>query len=113
VKRIVRVNSSGEIVVESSGLPTRPFTEPEGQDPFWTTGIFRRDLFGSGVGIDITVTPELARNIRPRHNTFYYCLLFSWFRRSASRPHLDYPPTNGPLHNGPRYYMSSHQDYGG
>jgi hypothetical protein len=59
VRRIVRVNSSREIVVESSGLPTRPFTGPEGQDPFWTTGIFRRDLFGSGAGVDITVTPEL------------------------------------------------------
>jgi hypothetical protein len=59
VRRIVQVNSSREIVVESSGLPTGPFTGPEGQDPFWTTGIFRRDLFGSGVSIDITVTPEL------------------------------------------------------
>jgi hypothetical protein len=53
------VNSYGEIVVESSGLPTGPFTGLEGQDHFWTTGIFRRDLFGSGAGIDITVTPEL------------------------------------------------------
>jgi hypothetical protein len=58
VRRIVRVNSSRDIVVESSGLPTGPFTGPEGQDPFWTTGIFRRDLFGSGAGVDITVTPE-------------------------------------------------------
>jgi hypothetical protein len=55
------VNSSREIVVQSSGLPTRPFTGPEGQDPFWTTGIFRWDLFGSRTGIDITVTPELPK----------------------------------------------------
>jgi hypothetical protein len=59
------VNSSGEIVVQSSGLPTGPFTGPEGQDPFWTTGIFRQDLFGSGVGIDITVTPELPETSNP------------------------------------------------
>jgi hypothetical protein len=59
VRRIVRVNSSEEIVVESSGLPTRPITGPEGQDPFWTTGIFRWDLFSLGAGIDITVTHEL------------------------------------------------------
>jgi hypothetical protein len=65
VRRIVRVNSSREIVVESSGLPTRPFTGPEGQDPFWTTGIFRRDLFGSGAGIDITVTPEPPKTSDP------------------------------------------------
>jgi hypothetical protein len=57
VRCIVRVNSSGEIIVESSGLPTGPFTGSEGQDPFWTTGIFRWDLFGLGAGVDIIVTP--------------------------------------------------------
>jgi hypothetical protein len=57
----VRVNSSGDIVVRSSGSPTGPFIGPEGQDPFWTTDIFRWDLFGSGAGIDITVTPELPK----------------------------------------------------
>jgi hypothetical protein len=36
---IVQVNSSRDIVVESYGLPTGPFIGPEGQDPFWTTGI--------------------------------------------------------------------------
>jgi hypothetical protein len=58
VRHIVQVNSSREIVIESFGLPTRPFIGPESQDPFWTTGIFRRDLFGSGVGVDINVTPD-------------------------------------------------------
>jgi hypothetical protein len=53
------VNSSKDIVVQSSGLPIGPFIGLEGQDPFWTTGIFRRDLFGSGEGVDITVTRKL------------------------------------------------------
>jgi hypothetical protein len=65
VRRIVQVNSSREIVIESSGLPARPFTRPEGQDPFWSTGIFRRDLFGTGAGVDITVTPELPKTSDP------------------------------------------------
>jgi hypothetical protein len=65
MRRIVRVNSSGEIVVESFGLPTRPFTGSEGQDPFWNTGIFRWDLFGSRTGGDITVTPELPETSDP------------------------------------------------
>jgi hypothetical protein len=55
----VRVNSSRDLVVQSSGSPTRPLIIPEGQDPFWTTGIFIRELFGSGAGVDITVAPEL------------------------------------------------------
>jgi hypothetical protein len=62
---IVRVNSSEDRVVQSSGLPTGPFTGPEGQDPFWTIDIFRWDLFGSGVGVDITVTPELPETSDP------------------------------------------------
>jgi hypothetical protein len=85
VRRIVRVNSSGEIVVESSGLPTRPFTGPEGQDPFWTTGIFRRDLFGSGAGIDITVTPELPETSDPDTIPFTTAYYF---------PGSDAPPTD-------------------
>jgi hypothetical protein len=59
------VNSSRDIVVQSSGLPTGPFIGPEGQDHFWTTSIFRRDLFGSGAGIDIKVTPELPETSDP------------------------------------------------
>jgi putative SOS response-associated peptidase YedK len=45
-RRIVRVNSFRDLVVQSSGSPTGPFIGPEGQDPFWTAGIFRWDLFG-------------------------------------------------------------------
>jgi hypothetical protein len=50
----VWVNSSGDLVVQSSRSPNGP----KGQDPFWTTGIFRRDLFGSRAGVDITIAPE-------------------------------------------------------
>jgi hypothetical protein len=70
------VNSSGDIVVQSSGSPTRPFIGPEGQYPFWTTGIFRRDLFGSRAGIDITIAPELPKtsylDVVPFTTTYYF-----------------------------------------
>jgi len=75
VRRIVRVNSSGDIFVESSGLPTGPFTSPEVKDHFWTTGIFKRDLFGLGAGVDITVTPESPETSDPdaiHFTTAYY-----------------------------------------
>jgi hypothetical protein len=37
----MRVNSSGDLVVVSFGSPTGPFPGLEGQDPFWSVGIFR------------------------------------------------------------------------
>jgi hypothetical protein len=61
----VQVNSSRDLVVQSSGSPTGPFLGPKGQDPFWTTGIFRWDLFGSGAGINIIVSPELCETSDP------------------------------------------------
>jgi hypothetical protein len=42
------LNSSGDLVVVSSGSSVGPFPGIEGQDPFWSMGIFRRDLFGPG-----------------------------------------------------------------
>jgi hypothetical protein len=69
-RRIVLVNSSIDLVVQSSGSPTRPFLGPEGQDTFWTTGIFRRDLFGLGASVDITVTPELPKTSDPDTTPF-------------------------------------------
>jgi hypothetical protein len=51
------VNSSKDLVVLSFGSPNGPFPGPEGQNPFWSTGSFRRDLFGSGASIEITVSP--------------------------------------------------------
>jgi hypothetical protein len=61
----VRVNYFIDLVVQSSGSPTGPFIGPEGQDPFWTTRIFRQDLFGSRAGVDITVAPELPETSDP------------------------------------------------
>jgi hypothetical protein len=61
----VRVNSSRDLVVQFYGSPTRPLIILEGQDPFWTTGIFIRELFGLGAGIDITVAPELLETSDP------------------------------------------------
>jgi hypothetical protein len=97
------VNSSRDIVVESSGLPTRPFTGPKGQDPFWTNGIFRRDLFGSGVGIDITVKPKPPEKSYP--NTIPFTTTY-YFPGSGAQP-ADLIITI-PLQNGPRYYKYSH-----
>jgi hypothetical protein len=75
-RRIVRVNSSRDIVVQSPGSPIEPFIGPEGQDPFCTTGIFKRDLFGSEAGIDITVAPEFPEtsdlDVVPFTTTYYF-----------------------------------------
>jgi hypothetical protein len=79
------VNSSRDIVVQYSILPTRPFLGPEGQDPFWTTGIFRRDLFGLGEGVDIMVTPELLDTSNPDAIPFTTAYYF---------PGTNAPPTN-------------------
>jgi hypothetical protein len=72
----MRVNSSGDLVVLSSGSPTRPFLGPEGQDPFWTYGIFIWDLFGSGAGVDITVSPAFPKisnlDAVPFTTTYYF-----------------------------------------
>jgi hypothetical protein len=61
----MRVNSSRDLVVVSYGSPTRPFPGLEGQDPFWSTGIFRRDLFGVGPGIEITISPTFLKTYDP------------------------------------------------
>jgi hypothetical protein len=69
------VNFSRDLVVQSSGSPTGPFIGPEGKDPFWTTRIFRQDLFGLGTGIDIVVTLELPETSNPStvpFTTAYY-----------------------------------------
>jgi hypothetical protein len=43
-RRFMRANSSGDLIVVYYGSPTGPGD----QDPFWSTGVFRRDLFGPG-----------------------------------------------------------------
>jgi hypothetical protein len=66
----MQVNSSGDLVVLSSGSPTRPFLGPKGQDPSWSTGVFRRDLFGSGSGVEITVSPAFPKTSNPDAQPF-------------------------------------------
>ena len=61
----MRVNYSGDLVVVSSGSPIGPFLGIEGQDPFWSMGIFRWDLFGVGSGVEITVSPVFPETSNP------------------------------------------------
>ena len=61
----MRLNSSGDLVVTSSGSPVGPFPGIEGQDPFCSMGVFRRDLFGAGSGVEITVSPVFPKTSNP------------------------------------------------
>jgi hypothetical protein len=73
----MRMNSFGDLVVVSSGSPVGPFPGIEGQDPFWSTGVFRRDLFGAGLGIETTVSPVISETSNPDtipFTTAYYFL---------------------------------------
>jgi hypothetical protein len=63
-RHILRLKSFREIVIDTYGIPTRPLTGPENEDPFWTTGIFQtsnfgRCLYSSGAGADIPVISKL------------------------------------------------------
>jgi hypothetical protein len=80
------VNSSRDLVVLSSGSSAGPFPEPEGQDPFWITGIFRRDLFGSEVGIDITISPAFPETSDPDATPFTTTYYFP----STKAPRVDH-----------------------
>jgi hypothetical protein len=59
------MNSSGELVVDTYGIPTGPHTGPGAENPLWTTDIFRipprtvRDLYDLGVGPDTPVISQL------------------------------------------------------
>jgi hypothetical protein len=70
------VNYSGDLVVVSSRSPNGPFLGPEGQDPFWSAGIFRMDLFGTGSGIEIIVSPAFLKtsnlNTVPFTTAYYF-----------------------------------------
>jgi len=71
----MRVNSSGDLAVFSFGSSTGPFPGLEVQDPFWSTGIFRRDLFGAGSGVEIIVSlafPETSDLDAVPFTTAYY-----------------------------------------
>lgn len=55
----VRLNSSGELVVTSSGSPIGPFPGVEGQDPFWSAGDFRGTLFSPGSPVVSEINPPV------------------------------------------------------
>jgi hypothetical protein len=59
----MRLNSSGELVVTSSESPVGPFPGIEGQDIFWSTGVFRRDLFGPGSPVISEINPPVISEI--------------------------------------------------
>jgi hypothetical protein len=127
VRHIVRVNSSEDIVVESSGLPTRPFTGPKGQDPFWTTGIFRRISLAQE-----KVLISLSHLSHPKHliQTWYLLLLPILFLVRDAQPtdhiltiplqmdHYTIIPDTTNLHNrntvampGPHWHASFSQTH--
>jgi hypothetical protein len=59
----MRLNSSGDLVVTSSGSPVGPFPGIEGQDLFWSTGVFRWDLFGPGSPVISEINPPVISEI--------------------------------------------------
>jgi hypothetical protein len=61
----MRENSSGDLIVVYSGSPTGPFPGPEDQDPFWSTGVFRRDLFGVGSSVEVSASPAFPETSAP------------------------------------------------
>jgi hypothetical protein len=93
-RHILRLNSSRELVVDTSGIPIGPLTGPKNEDPFWTTDIFQtpttvRDLYGSGAGVDIPVVSELPETsatytIPLDHFASTTCYLFVGSRHTVS-----------------------------
>jgi hypothetical protein len=55
----MRLNSSGKLVVTSSGSPIEPFPGVEGQDPFWSAGDFRRTLFSPSLPVVSEINPPM------------------------------------------------------
>jgi hypothetical protein len=59
------MNSSKELVVDTSGMPTGPHSGLGVRDPLWTLDIFRipphtvQDLYGSGAGDDIPFVSQI------------------------------------------------------
>jgi hypothetical protein len=101
----MRLNSSRDLVVVSSGSPVGPFPGIEGQDPFWSMGIFIRDLFGVGSGVEITVSPMISETSNP--DTVPFTTTYYFPGTDALRSdHILTIPSH-------RYYEYSHQDYRG
>jgi hypothetical protein len=55
----MQANSFGDLIVVYSGSPTGPGD----QDPFWSTSVFRRDLFGLGSPVIFEINPPVISEI--------------------------------------------------
>jgi hypothetical protein len=58
-RRFMRANSSRDLIVVYSGSSTGPGE----QDHFWSTSVFRRDLFGPGSPVISEINPPVISNI--------------------------------------------------
>jgi hypothetical protein len=58
-RHFMRENSFGDLIVVYFGSPTGPGD----QDPFWSKGIFQRDLFGPGSPVISKINPPLISKI--------------------------------------------------
>jgi hypothetical protein len=72
----MRLNSSGELVVTSSGSPVGPFPGVEGQYPFLSAGDFRRTLFGPGSPVVSEINPPVFSETKsvPMNTTYHFTL---------------------------------------
>jgi hypothetical protein len=59
----MRADSSGDLIVVYSGSLTGTFPGIEGQDPFWSTGVFQRNLFGPGSPLIFEINPPVMLHI--------------------------------------------------
>jgi hypothetical protein len=53
----MRMGSFGNLIVVYFGSPTGPGLE--GQDPFWSTSVFRRGLVGHGTPVVSEINPPI------------------------------------------------------
>jgi hypothetical protein len=72
----MRLNSSRELVVTSSGSPVGTFPGVEGQDPFWSAGDFHRTLFSPGSPMVSEINPLVFSETEtiPVNTTYHFTL---------------------------------------
>jgi hypothetical protein len=74
------------------------FHSPEGQYPFWTTDISRRDIFIAGSNVDILVIPELPEtSVEDRIPLDHSPITTAYLFTSSDTPSID-PNLTIPLH---------------
>jgi hypothetical protein len=71
-----QINSSGDLIVTSSGSPIGPFPGVEGHDPFWSTGDFQRTLFSPGSPVVSEINPPVFSETEtvPLTTTYHFTL---------------------------------------